>query len=739
LESAGTAWRWPTPEASPHHGDSGGDVGLDLLHVLTLIRRRWYMVVLVTILGGLLALGLASSMPRDYAAEAMMVLDPRRSKLSDLQAPSESLLSRSQADLSAIRTEAEMLTSPTVLREVVTRLDLAASPEQPSQLRRLPNLVLERARAWAPVWLPLPAASVPADAAPIDPEQRVDRAVDALTRQVSVVNEGGSYVLRVQAKADEPELAARIANTVAEVHLAERQRLQDAERDAQSAWLRGRLEGLQRSVQESDDAVENFRTANRLAQGTNMSALDSRINDVNRALTEARTRLSGQAATLAEAQASMQRDLGHSAPAVLNSPSIQDLTVEEAGLEARRSELQRQLGPRHPSLQEIDGQLAGLRTRIAGEIARVIAGLQSQVTATQGEIDALSQQLESLENERRAIAPATVELAELERRAEANRSIYSEVLSAYTASMVRESGSLSSEIRLLAPARPPLNPSGPGRSIVVAAGLVASAALGTLLAAILGLWRGGFGSAERLEAATGLPTLEMVPELSRRELRRQWHRPGFSTADIPIRGLAYMLRAAHDHMAPRSAVITVTSSLRGEGKSLFACQLARCLAQLDARVLLVDLDLWRPSLSVTTHRLAATPTNQEIDGSPVLSDPATGLQLLPIAGIPGGIPRSAAFAHRLTEVCRRETGYSFIVLDAPPVVPVPDVLAAASNADATLLLVRFEHTRAEAVRAALTRLATVGVRPLGTVLTRVVRRNYRRYGHGSDVLPIRSD
>ena len=111
LESAGTACRWPTPEASPHHGDSGGDVGLDLLHVLTLIRRRWYMVVLVTILGGLLALGLASSMPRDYAAEAMMVLDPRRSKLSDLQAPSESLLSRSQADLSAIRTEAEMLTS----------------------------------------------------------------------------------------------------------------------------------------------------------------------------------------------------------------------------------------------------------------------------------------------------------------------------------------------------------------------------------------------------------------------------------------------------------------------------------------------------------------------------------------------------------------------------------------------------------------------------------------------------
>jgi len=100
----------------------------------------------------------------------------------------------------------------------------------------------------------------------------------------------------VRAEADDPELAARIANTVADVHLAERQRLQDVERDAQSGWLRSRLEGLQRTVQESDDAVENFRTANRLAQGTNTSSLDNRINDVNRVLTEARTRLSGQAA-----------------------------------------------------------------------------------------------------------------------------------------------------------------------------------------------------------------------------------------------------------------------------------------------------------------------------------------------------------------------------------------------------------------------------------------------------------
>ena len=78
---------------------------------------------------------------------------------------------------------------------------------------------------------------------------------------------------------------------------------------------------------------------------------------------------------------------------------------------------------------------------------------------------------------------------------------------------------------------------------------------------------------------------------------------------------------------------------------------------------------------------------------------------------------------------RPRSRYDLIVLDAPPVLPVPDVLAAAARADATLLVVRFERTRAEAVRAAQLRLASVGVRPLGTVLTRVVPRRHRGYGY----------
>lgn len=714
----------------PSRAERGDDdVGLDLLHVLRLLRRRWRMAAFIAVLCTLLSVLVISALPRAYRAEALLILDPRRSKISELQAPTDALLSRTQADLSAIRTEAEMILAPTVLRDVVTRLGLADQPAESSAWRIHLGELLARLTGWATSLLPqVEAPDSPAGDMEAR-DRRVDEAVEALGRRVSVVNQGGSYTLRVQAEDTDPAMAAQIANTVAEVHLGVQQQLQAGERDVELQWLRDRLDGLRRIVRESDAAVESYRTANHLSQGNSASALDNRISEVNSAVTEAKTRLSRESAVLAEAQGSLHRDRGLSAPAVLASPSIQELIVQEAVLESRRGELERGLGPRHPSILDLGGQLAGLRARITSETGHVINGLVLQVTATQGEVADLTAQLRDLEQQRERAAAATVELAELERRADANRQIYTQVLNQFSASLVRQAAVGSNEVRLVAAARPPLQPSGPSRTILAAGGAIASTALGMLTALLLGFWRGGFGGATPLERATGLPTLELVPELSRRELRRLGRAPDASAAAIPIRSLAFMLHAAYRKVGPRSAVLLVTSSLRGEGKSLFASQLARSLATLDARVLLVDLDVWRPNVAAFARLAHATPTGLTIDGVMVQRDPDTGLEMLPVETSSVRTPRPQAFAKRLAAACAPEIGYDLIVLDAPPILPVPDVLAAAARADATLLLVRFEHTRAEAVQAAQLRLASVGVRPLGTVLTRVVPGRHRRYGY----------
>ena len=714
---------------SPEPGGAIWDRGLDLVHAIRLVRRRWGLAALVTMTGVVLVVNLVLSMPRNYRAEAILILDPRRSKISDLQAPTDALLSRTQADLSAIRTEAEMIMAPTVLREVVLRLGLADIHNEPSAFRVRLYDVRDQLTAWLASVFPRLKPGVTLAAPDVSQDGRIDLAADALARDVTVVNEGGSYALRVQATAKDADLAARIANSVAEAYLESQRRRQTSEGDAEINWLQSRLEDLRRVVQESDAAVERYRASNRLGQGSSTSTLDAQINEVNSALTAEKTRLSGAVAVLDEAQNSVRHDRSQSVPAVLASPSIQELVAQEAILEARRGELQRGLGPRHPAILDLEGQLSGLRGRMAGEVAHIIAGLQSDVTAGERTVSDLTQRLRELEVQREAMAAATVELAELERRTDANRQIYTQVLNQLSASLVRRAPAGSTEVRLVSAARPPPLSSGPSRALPIAGGAVASCALGVLAALLSGYWRGGFGGARPLQQATGLATLELLPQLNRRELRRLWRAPEGSAADIPIRSLAFMLKSVCRQVGPRCGVLLITSSVRGEGKSLLASQLARALATLDARVLLVDLDFWRPAVASAARLLNAVPTGLEIDGTPIMRDPASGLELLPVEARTKDMSSAAAFARRLRAVCAPDQDYELVILDAPPILPVPDVLAAAALADATLLMVRFEHTRAEAVRAAQLRLASVGVRPLGTVLTRVVRRKYRSYGY----------
>ena len=146
-----------------------------------------------------------------------------------------------------------------------------------------------------------------------------------------------------------------------------------------------------------------------------------------------------------------------------------------------------------------------------------------------------------------------------------------------------------------------------------------------------------------------------------------------------------------------SRVIGVSSALAGEGKSLSSVNLAHALSQLDKRVLLIDCDMRKPSIS----------TKLPLAKEPGLSDYLSGQigldSLYQRCGIPGEedafdvivagrnppnpveLLSSARMAKMLDKL--RES-YDYIVLDFPPVGEVSDALAVAKITDGMLLVVR---------------------------------------------------
>ena len=148
-------------------------------------------------------------------------------------------------------------------------------------------------------------------------------------------------------------------------------------------------------------------------------------------------------------------------------------------------------------------------------------------------------------------------------------------------------------------------------------------------------------------------------------------------------------------------VVAVSSPAAGEGKTVTAINLAGALARgSDARVLLIDADLRRPSVSTNlgledgqTNGLADIIANEKLE----LSAGAREIEGVNLAVVPAGTPhpaihkilRSPRLEHLLTEARKQ---FDFIVVDTPPLLPVFDSALLARVADGLLLVVAANQT-----------------------------------------------
>jgi Mrp family chromosome partitioning ATPase len=74
--------------------------------------------------------------------------------------------------------------------------------------------------------------------------------------------------------------------------------------------------------------------------------------------------------------------------------------------------------------------------------------------------------------------------------------------------------------------------------------------------------------------------------------------------------------------------------------------------------------------------------------------------------------------------------YDHVIIDAPPVLGLPDVIALSAAADAILFVARWDRTRRDAVAAALKQLADVAAPVAGVVLNQVDMKKHASYAYG---------
>jgi len=162
------------------------------------------------------------------------------------------------------------------------------------------------------------------------------------------------------------------------------------------------------------------------------------------------------------------------------------------------------------------------------------------------------------------------------------------------------------------------------------------------------------------------------------------------------------------------------------GKSTIAANLALSFSQVGERVLLVDADLRRPSLSrifniqarvgLTTLLLRGGDLSEHI-----VADIHEGLDLMPSGPLPPN-PSELLSSQRLVDaLARMAENYDVVLLDAPPALVTTDSIILASLVDGTLCVVDLKATRRRDVQRTMGLLDRAGARVIGTCVNRYGR------------------
>jgi polysaccharide biosynthesis transport protein len=175
---------------------------------------------------------------------------------------------------------------------------------------------------------------------------------------------------------------------------------------------------------------------------------------------------------------------------------------------------------------------------------------------------------------------------------------------------------------------------------------------------------------------------------------------------------------------PRRSII-ITSACGSEGKTTLAAQLAERCVNAGLLTLLVDADIRNPTLSRMFDHSQSRGLVNVLRGESMAEEAiamigeAGGFHFLP-AGLPRVDPSRLLHGDRLAKLlASARESFDIVIVDCPPVLPVPDALTIGRWVDGAVLAVRFDNSRYPLVERANHRLLAVGVPVIGAVLNGV--------------------
>jgi uncharacterized protein involved in exopolysaccharide biosynthesis len=396
---------------------------LDLRSLGEALARKKLWIVVPTVLAALLSIIAVNLLTPRYKSEARILIDGRENIF--LRPNGERSEERTALDPEAVTSQVQLVLSRDLARVIITKNRLAERPEFDPVLHGV-----------SPLKSMLALVGIGRDPLSLTPEERV---LDAYFDRLTAYAVDKSRVIVVEFQSHDPDLAVRVANSIADGYLVLQQNARQEQAKSASQWLSGEIDNLRKKVSEAESRAEDFRSKSSLFVGTNNTTLSNQqMGELNTQLNNARALKSD-----AESKAGLIREMLQTgkpieATEVLNSELMRRLSEQRVTLRAQLAEQSSTLLDNHPRIKELKAQLSDLDRQIRDEAGKISRSLDNDARIAGGRLDGLSASLEQLKKQATSSNGQDVQLRALEREAKAQRDLLESYLAKFREANTRE-------------------------------------------------------------------------------------------------------------------------------------------------------------------------------------------------------------------------------------------------------------------------------------------------------------
>jgi polysaccharide biosynthesis transport protein len=733
------------PPLPPSAGPEAEGV-ITVQRVIRAVRRRLSLMIAVFLLTFAGVAVWSYQLKPAYTATARVIINTRDQNIVDIGA----VLSGMSANTTIVDTEAEILRSRSLIEKVVRRLDLMNNPEfnyskaEPSEMDKRIGAVKSFIKSLMPFGKKKKEpeeAVTPADAAEAA-RRELDGVVDAVRGAIWVNRVGSTYIIEINATSASPEMAANLANTLAEVYLDNQLDTKYEATRRASDWLDLRVEELRQEVRSAEGAVEQHRARAGLFATEGFTLIEQTIRDLNSQLSSAQAEYTEKSARLRNLNAQLQAGGGvDTITEALNSQNISNLRQKQTDLAVRKAEAERKYQPQHPEYQRVQVEAADLDRQISAELARLVSSLEQEVLIAREKVNAINSNLSGQKADLARANSAGVEQAALEREAQASRTLLEQF-----SGRLKETDELDqiTDADAIIDSRAPVpgGPSFPNTSLNLALGIMLGFALAGFVGLVTELLDSYISSPEEVEQVTGAPYIGQIPLLpAAGNFTKARIKPAEYLIDKPHSGFAEAFRHLRASIMfadidKAAKTVAVVSSLPSEGKTSMTFCLGRMAAMSGTKTIVIDGDIRLRQLTEISGVKAEAGLLEYLFGEARLADAVhtdekTGLHILPLTDrkhTPRDVFGSRAFDAMLNML---QQTYDLIIIDTGPILLMAETRVVTSKVDQVVVATRWRKTNRHTVRETMKILRDFRANIAGVVLTFVDLRKRAHHAYTS--------